>query len=201
MRRDVPSLILMARRPIYGKGKRRLAAALGNHVAHRFQRFALMRLAHRLGRDPRWRLWLALTPDRPSHNRDAADVIAQGAGDLGARMTRVSQRLGPGPIIFIGSDTPDISRRDVWRAFAALRRADAVIGPARDGGYWLIGFTQAQRRRLPFAGVRWSTQHTRQDTIKQLSGVRIEMLQEREDVDDADSFRRWKQAACKGRGQ
>ncbi len=183
-------LVLMARRPILGQGKRRLAAEIGDAAAHRFQLFAIETLLGALGHDQRWRLWLAITPDRPLSYPGAAFVLGQGSGDLGARLTRVSRRLPPGPIAFIGSDAPEIVKADIAAAFVALARADAVIGPAPDGGYWLIGFSHAQRRRLPFRGVRWSTPHARSDTLANLAGRRVAFLRQLEDVDDGASYRR-----------
>jgi rSAM/selenodomain-associated transferase 1 len=199
MNAEFRHLVLMARRPAFGRGKRRLAAALGNLTAHRFQRLALAGLLRELGADPRWRLWLALTPDRPLTYPGAGNVIAQGSGDLGARMSQLARRLTPGSIVFIGSDTPDVGRRDIAAAFAALGRADAVLGPARDGGYWLIGLNPAERGRPPFADVRWSTRHARADTLANLEGKRVAMLREREDVDDAASYKRWRKMKAEGR--
>lgn len=187
------TLVLMARQPILGQGKRRLAADLGDPAAHRFQRVALGRLLQRLGADPRWRLCLAITPDKPAQRLGADFVVGQGEGDLGQRMTRLSERMAPGPLVYIGSDTPDVATTDIEAAFEALETSDAVVGPALDGGFWLIGFSQAQRQHLPFKGVRWSTPHTRADTVINLAGKRIMMLRELEDVDDGASYRRWRQ--------
>lgn len=187
------TLVLMARRPILGQGKRRLAADVGDCAAHRFQRVALGRLLQRLGADPRWRLCLAITPDEPVRCLGADFVVGQGEGDLGQRMTRLSQRLAPGPLVIIGSDTPEVVAGDIERAFEALKAGDAVIGPALDGGYWLIGFSQDQRAHLPFTGVRWSTPHARADTLNNLTGKRVMMLRELEDIDDGASYRRWRQ--------
>lgn len=195
------NLLLLARRPTFGQGKRRLAAELGDLGAHRFQRFALGSLLRRLGCDRRWRLWLALTPDRPLAYPGGARVLAQGHGDLGARLTRLSRQLPSGRIVFIGSDAPAITKIDIAAAFGALGGADAVIGPAPDGGYWLVGFTQAQRRRLPFSGVRWSTAHARADTLANLAGKRVAFLRELEDVDDAASYVRARKAAKGGQRQ
>lgn len=187
------TLVLMARRPILGQGKRRLAADIGDCAAHRFQRVALGRLLQRLGADPRWRLCLAITPDEPAHNLGPYAVVGQGEGDLGERMTRLSQRSAPGPLVVIGSDTPEVAAGDIEAAFEALEANDAVVGPALDGGYWLIGFSQAQRQHLPFRGVRWSTPHARADTLSNLAGKRVMMLRELEDIDDGASYRRWRQ--------
>lgn len=187
------TLVLMARRPRLGEGKRRLAADIGDSAAHRFQRVALGRLLRRLGADPRWRLCLAITPDEPVECPGADLVLGQGEGDLGERMARVSERLEPGPLVYIGSDTPDVATTDIEAAFEALENSDAVIGPALDGGYWLIGFAQAQRQHLPFKAVRWSTRHARADTLSNLAGKRVMVLRELEDVDDGASYRRWRQ--------
>lgn len=187
------TLVLMARQPILGQGKRRLAADIGDPAAHRFQRVALARLLQRLGADPRWRLCLAITPDEPAQSRGADFVVGQGEGDLGQRMTRLSERMAPGPLVFIGSDAPEVASADIEAAFEALETNDAVLGPALDGGFWLIGFTQIQRQHLPFGGIRWSTPHTRADTVINLAGRRVIMLRELEDVDDGASYRRWRQ--------
>lgn len=195
------NLVLMARQPVLGQGKRRLAADVGDLTAHRFHCVALGRLLRRLGVDPRWRLCLAITPDGPSVFPGAQHVVGQGEGDLGERMTRLSGQMPPGPLVFIGSDTPDIGGGDIEAAFDALERADAVLGPALDGGYWLIGFTQAQRQHLPFLGVRWSTPHARADTLGNLASKRVELLRALEDVDDGASYARWRRAVKQRRGR
>jgi hypothetical protein len=95
-------------------------------------------------------------------------------------------------VAIIGSDIPAITRAHIARAFALLGRNDFVFGPARDGGYWLIG---ARRRpRLPpglLAGVRWSTAHALDDSLATLpAGARVAFLEELEDVDDGAAYRR-----------
>lgn len=192
-------LAVMARRPVVGQGKRRLAAEIGDLAAHRFQRVVLGRLLQRLGASSDWRLWLALTPDEPRHFPGAQHVIGQGEGDLGVRMTRLAHDLPPGPLVIIGSDIPGIAHSDIAAAFGLLERADAVVGPAPDGGYWLIGFSPAQRAHLPFSGVRWSTHDARADTLRNLAGRRVALLRELEDVDDGASYRRWREAVKRGR--
>lgn len=183
-------LVIFARRPAYGVGKRRLAAELGELTALRFQRFALADLLRRLARDPRWRTWVAITPDRPAPRMTAAAVVAQGKGDLGARLRRVLGRLPRGAVVFLGSDAPAVVGADVARAFQALGRGDGVFGPAVDGGYWLAGLSRRTRTRPVFENVRWSTPHALDDTLANLRGHRIELLRPLEDVDDAASWRR-----------
>lgn len=185
-------LVIFARRPQLGVGKRRLAADVGDVEALRFARGALDRLARTLGCDPRWRLWLAVTPDRPLDWVRTGAAITQGPGDLGARLTRVLQALPPGPVVVLGSDTPAVTRADVAGAFRALGPNEAVFGPATDGGYWLIGLRRGLGERLPFDGVRWSTAYALADTLATLEGRPIAMLREQEDIDDGPALRRWR---------
>lgn len=191
----VRHLVIFARRPQLGVGKRRLAADVGDVEALRFARSALDRLTRKLGRDPRWRLWLAATPDRPLDWVRAGAALPQGPGDLGERLTRVIHALPPGPVVILGSDTPTVTCTDVADAFRALGPNQAVFGPAPDGGYWLIGLRRGVGEALPFGGVRWSTSDSLGDTLANLAGRRVAMLREREDVDDGPSLRRWR-ARC-----
>lgn len=185
-------LVIFARRPQFGVGKRRLAADVGDVEALRFARGVLDRLTRTLGRDPRWRLWLAATPDRPLDWVRAGAAIPQGPGDLGERLTRVIHALPPGPVVVLGSDTPTVTRADVAEAFRALGPNRAVFGPAADGGYWLIGLRRGLGDRLPFEGVRWSTADALVDTLANLEGSRVAMLRTQEDVDDGPALRRWR---------
>jgi rSAM/selenodomain-associated transferase 1 len=180
-------LVIFARRPQLGVGKRRLARDVGDVAAWRFARLSLSRLKRRLGSDPRWTLWLAISPDRPM---DWARVIGQGGGDLGQRMGRVFRTLPRGPVVIIGSDTPAVSAGDIAAAFAALGRSDAVFGPAVDGGYWLIGMRRRPRLTVPFQGVRWSSPHALADTLRNLDGARVSFLRHLEDVDDGQALKR-----------
>lgn len=110
----------------------------------------------------------------------------QGAGNLGDRMARTFNAASPGPLIIIGADAPRLRAAHLRAAFQQLRSADAVFGPAADGGYWLIGL--ARRRAAPdlFNGVRWSTGHALDDTLKSLPArFNIAMLETLSDVDEA----------------
>jgi glycosyltransferase A (GT-A) superfamily protein (DUF2064 family) len=93
--------------------------------------------------------------------------------------------LGPGPVLVVGSDIPGLTAAHVRHALRLLGAADAVIGPAEDGGYWAIGF---RRRPLPhgcFRKVRWSTAHARADTLTNLAGLGVAQADLLADVDDA----------------
>src|SRR4051812_33055614 len=103
-------LILFARLPRLGSGKKRLARDIGAVAALRFQRLMLQRLLRRLGRDRRWRLRVAITPDRSTlrglNLPAGALTTPQGGGDLGQRMRRVLFTCPPGPAVLVGSDIP-----------------------------------------------------------------------------------------------
>lgn len=184
MAADARHLVIFARRPQYGVGKRRLAADVGNLAALRFSRRSIDALNRRLGRDRRWTTWIAATPDRPLSWGVVGRTLAQGSGDLGRRLSRVIAGLPPGPVVVIGGDTPGVEQADIAAAFSALGEAQAVFGPALDGGYWLLGLRRRPRQWLPFDEVRWSSPHALADTVNNLAGRSVAFLRMREDVDD-----------------
>lgn len=183
-------LVIFARFPQAGAGKRRLANGIGVVQALRFQRVRLAVLINRHGRDPRWTTWLAVTPDRSGPWPVHSGTVSQGRGDLGARLARVFRAVPPGPVVIIGTDIPGVDAPRIAAAFRALAGNDAVFGPAPDGGYWLIGLRRAPRLRLPFDDVRWSSVHALADTERNLARARIAHLGVLEDVDDAGALQR-----------
>jgi rSAM/selenodomain-associated transferase 1 len=186
-------LVIFAKLPRLGHGKRRLARDIGSVAALRFQRAMLGRLLRRLGFDRRWTTWLAITPDHSGPWPRRFRIVPQGAGDLGRRMGRVACQLPPGPAIIIGSDIPDISAGDIAEAFRALGSNDAVFGPATDGGYWLVGLRRRPCFFDPFTDVRWSSDHALADTLANLAGKNVAMLRTLSDIDDGASWRRHQQ--------
>ena len=158
----------MVKEPRPGRVKTRLGRGIGMTSAAWWYRHQTERLLRRL-RDPRWEIVLAVAPDREGlasrvWPRDL-HRIPQGSGDLGARMARALART-PGPTLLIGSDIPGVERGHIVHAFAALGGARSVIGPAPDGGYWLVGL---RHPRLALSGlfknVRWSHPKTLDDTL------------------------------------
>jgi rSAM/selenodomain-associated transferase 1 len=199
-------LVIFARRPQLGVGKRRLAKTIGNVEALRFTRSSLHGLIRTLGSDPRWTLWVAATPDRPNGWLGNVRHVPQGRGTLGERLERVVESLPRGPVVIVGTDLPTISCSDIAAAFAELAKRASVFGPATDGGYWLIGLRRRPRPLLPFKNVRWSTAHALDDTIAALEGSSHGLLDLREDIDDAAAMRRFVNARqarriCAGRSR
>jgi len=154
-------LIVMAKAPLPGFAKTRLIPALGAGGA---ARLAARLLEHTLieARAARFdALTLACAPDG-THAAFAAQrdltLVAQGQGDLGARMQRQFERAfaqGAEHVVIIGTDAPALDAALLRRAADALTDSDAVFVPAADGGYALIGL----RRLLPalFDAMPWSS--------------------------------------------
>jgi uncharacterized protein len=188
-----PPLVIFAKAPVVGGAKTRLARGIGKVSAWRIYRAMTARLVRRLD-DPRWRIMLAVAPDRAVARRfpgvwpRGVARAGQGSGDLGARQARAF--AGRGPVCVIGTDAPDVTRGDIAAAFRQLKRHDAVIGPAEDGGYWLLAMKGPAPRGV-FDGVRWSHEHTRADLEGRLTacGLSIVRLRTLRDVDEAGDLR------------
>jgi uncharacterized protein len=186
-------VIVFARAPRLGTVKRRLAAVVGDRAALGFHRATLIALLRRLAADRRFRTVLAMTPDR-AHFAAPRRVlrIGQGGGDLGRRMDRAFRRFRRGRVAIVGADIPDAGPADLAAAFHALGTADAVFGPAEDGGYWLMALGPRRPAR-PFAGVRWSSEHALADTLRNFPGRRVALLRVLQDVDTAEDYLRLSQ--------
>ena len=107
-------------------------------------------------------------------------------------MDQTIKAFGPGPVVIIGSDIPDITPEHIAKAFAALGSHDAVFGPADDGGFWVVGVRRRPVYPDLFHTVRWSTRHALADTIVNL-GTRFNcaLLETLIDIDDAAALNRW----------
>lgn len=183
-------VILFAKVPKIGRVKTRLARGMGSVPATWWFRRQLRARIRALG-DPRWALELAVSPDAEGERSallpSSVPRRGQGRGDLGARMARALRSGPPGPVIVAGCDIPDLSRRQIAAAFRALGGADAVFGPAEDGGYYLIGLSATARRACSgfLKGVRWSGPHALADSVATLRGRRVALIETLADVDEA----------------
>jgi len=131
---------------------------------------------------------------------DKAAVFPQVDGDLGARMAHAMSAAfaaGASMVALIGSDIPHITGAHVERAFAHLARdpASIVLGPATDGGYYLVGATSVPP---VFDGIEWGGGSVLAATVGRAAerGVRVHLLDPLSDVDSVDTLR---QAARTGR--
>ena len=191
-----PTLIIFARAPAIGVGKTRLARDVGRVEAWRVYRAMSAGLVRRLGRDPRWRTVVRIAPDRARW--PGARSEPQGRGGLGERLERAIRAHGRGPVAVIGTDAPDVSPERIGRALRELRRSGVVLGPAEDGGFWLLALPPRRARTVTFPGVRWSTAETLADTAAALGGDAV-LLETLADVDDGEALRAWRRRGVQAR--
>lgn len=132
---------------------------------------------------------------------DLADLLPQRGDDLGARERHLFEDLfqaGFTKVVIIGSDLPTLPAAHVAEALARLRPGTATLGPAADGGYYLLGLTAPEPGgAVPdlFSAIRWGTPAAFDDTVRAAAraGVRVERVAAWYDVDDADGLARLRQ--------
>lgn len=188
-------LIVFLKAPRLGAVKTRLAKAIGTTAAGAAYRRLVETLLNRLqGMDG---VELCFSPD------DAASEVQhwlkegwtsqpQGDGDLGQRLQSAFERAfqaGSKRVAIIGSDCPAVGIEDIREAWRALQTHDVVLGPATDGGYWLIGLRRSQPDL--FRGIHWSTANVFTETMRRVqhAGLRIQLLRELADVDTEREWR------------
>ncbi|MEE9218168.1 MAG: TIGR04282 family arsenosugar biosynthesis glycosyltransferase [Acidobacteriota bacterium] len=194
-----PGVTLLSRRPLRGRVKTRLAEhfgaplALALHEAFLLDTLAWLRALRRQG----WRVGVEWSePFRPRGVlRQALRGLAcgvQARGGLGRRIEmalRGTLRRGCSCAVAIGSDSPHLGAMPLRRALRSLERCDAVLGPARDGGYYLIGLRQLRRRW--FEGIDWGTSKVLGQSLTRLraDGLRVALLDPAADLDTPESLR------------
>ena len=118
----------------------------------------------------------------------------QGGGDLGQRLQSAFERAfatGVKRAVIIGSDCPAVTAEDIYEAWNGLWTHDVVLGPATDGGYWLVGLGRPQPQL--FRDIPWSTERVFIETTKRIrqAGLSVQLLRELQDVDTEAEWRRF----------
>ena len=189
-------LIVFVRLPEKGRVKTRLARKIGDDDAAAFYGACvsdILATARKAGYPP----LVCFHP--PDAREDVAawlgdDItcLPQAGADLGQRMfSALAQALsGCARAVLIGSDFPDIPSVLLKEAFEGLRTRDVVIGPAADGGYYLIGFRPATLIDAPFSGVEWGAPGVFDATIAALKrhGLGVHVLPVWRDIDVYDDL-------------
>lgn len=178
-----------------GRVKTRLIGALTPDQAAELHAAFLADLLERLQDGPfDLQIAWAVDADEPLPERPSAGFRQEGV-DLGERLYRGLRRVGRDyPLVAaVGSDHPDLPIDRLTEAFVGLTTgADVVLGPAQDGGYYLIAVTQEALGRQLFSGIPWSTERVLEATLEQCRqlGLSVDLLAREADVDTAADLER-----------
>lgn len=191
---DTPLLIVFTRNPVKGKVKTRLAASTSDDFAMRIYkklREHTRKAALESGADLA-AYYADYLPESDIFYSTGAQVFLQKGSDLGIRMLNAFKQGFSDNyrrIVLVGTDCPELTGNILRKAFALLEQKSAVLGPAKDGGYYLIGM----RNLLPalFIGKQWSTPHVCREAIDVLEHHRIDyaLLQALSDLDTVEDLR------------
>lgn len=197
-----PHLLVFAREPVLGRVKTRLAAGIGAAAALAVYRelLALTAAAVAAAQVPAT-VWLAEAPAGGDPARPRPEWpglpwrVQPVAGSLGARMAQAfgeAFAAGAGRVVVIGTDCPGLSAALLRQAFDQLLRHELVVGPADDGGYYLLGMNKLEAAL--FANKAWSTATVLPDTLADAArlGLRVAQLPALHDVDSAQDLATWR---------
>lgn len=197
-----PRLVLFTKPAVPGRVKTRLVGELSADAAAALHRAFLEDLAERLlaaearGALELWSAWALepgeAVPDGPGR------ALRQEGRDLGERLVRGLSRASEAggsrsPVAALGSDHPTVPVDAVEEAFARIAAgADLVLGPSRDGGYYLLALAPEALHPELFEGIPWSTDRVLTETRERAAGLglRTELLAEADDVDTPDDLHR-----------
>ena len=179
-------LLVFTRNPELGKVKTRLAKTVGNATALKIYIFLLERtrdIAVKVSADK------AVYYSVKVRENDIWDASIfqkhqQVGEDLGIRMLHAFKngfKAGYEKVMIIGSDLYDLTAETIENAFIALENNEVVIGPAEDGGYYLLGMNSLEEK--VFKNKDWGTETVRKDTLEDLKDKKVFLLGELNDVD------------------
>jgi rSAM/selenodomain-associated transferase 1 len=195
---DEQVILLFIKAPVVGQVKSRLAADVGEETALVLYKNFVLDIVNTLeGGGYSFRICF--------YPAEGEKVISEWLGphyqympqrgnDLGAKMENAFHCIfseGAARGVLIGSDIPDLPSAMIYEAFELLKYNDAVIGPAADGGYYLIGFNRDSFLPCVFDGMSWSTDTVYQETVRVLqdASLHIHSLPLWKDVDTLDDLR------------
>ncbi len=191
-----PALILFIKNPVLGRVKTRLAKKLGDEQALTIYRLLLQHtLAAAIQTDAaRIVAYSDFIPESDEWDPSLFLKSLQSGQDLGQRMFQaLASALASHPAaILAGGDIPQLSPGILTEGIQALQRHDLVIGPASDGGYYLIGMKQPEPRL--FEGIAWSTASVCRQTLAKARELRLSahILPTLHDVDEAEDWEKVK---------
>ncbi|CAA0170876.1 TIGR04282 family arsenosugar biosynthesis glycosyltransferase [Tenacibaculum maritimum] len=179
-------LLIFTRNPELGKVKTRLAKAVGNETALTIYKFLLdktKKVTQNLNCDKAVYYSVQVRNHDIWEEKNYQKKLQKGE-DLGIRMHNAFQKAFENnyeKVLIIGSDLYDLTPNHIHEAFDKLNSNEVVIGPAKDGGYYLLGM----KKLIPsiFKNKNWGTSSVRKDTLKDLEKVNVHLLEPLNDVD------------------
>jgi rSAM/selenodomain-associated transferase 1 len=189
------ALIIMAKSPRQGDVKTRLAGHMAEGERLGLYVSLLKSTIEKLKEVPGVDTFISYYPpeDAGYFSGFGPGTFPQSGGDIGERMFNALQKVlnkGYKKAVLVGVDIPRLSPSIVLRAFELLTESDLVFGPARDGGYYLVGLKEPVREI--FEGIAWSTSRTLGETLKKASalGFRAALTELLSDIDTVDDLKR-----------
>ena len=193
----VDLLIVFVKEPRAGAAKTRLIPALGAEgAAELYRLLAEEEIRRTIPLEGDYRRLFFYAPREAGHRMAewlrGETLVPQEGPDLGARMAAAFDeafRRGASRVAIIGTDVPFVSRETVLEAFRALDDHDLVIGPAHDGGYYLLAVDRP--RHALFQGIAWSTGSVLAATVERAGtlGLAVRLLEPMRDIDTLDDLR------------
>lgn len=187
--------MIFTRNPLLGKVKTRLAASIGDEAALEVYQFLLQHtfnITKELDCDKAVYYSEGIPENGLWEKGDFQKILQQGKG-LGQRMENAFKNAffeGYSKVVVIGSDLCDLQEKDLKMAFLALDENDFVIGPAQDGGYYLLGMKKLDS--AVFQNKAWGTSEVLEQTLQDLGNEKVKLLELRNDIDTFEDLKQHK---------
>jgi len=185
------ALVIFTRNPELGKCKTRLAKTVGDESALRIYKFLLSHTADVTEKLKADKFVYYTDSIRKNDFWDDQKYTKriQNGDTLGEKMHNAFSILfnsGYQKVMIVGSDLYDLKQQNIEEAFKKLDDHDYVVGPAKDGGYYLLGMKEMNN--AVFKQKKWSTPTVLEDTLQDLKGEDVALLEERNDIDDYEDL-------------
>ena len=214
IKNNKPTIVLMTRWHAIYRCKNRLAKGIGAIKAAKVQEKLTnhtIQVAKEIQKEGLADIKIAIdgiginAAQRWANLNNIETVVTQGPGNLGTKMKRqflkthdekaISHQI-PNSVLLIGTDLPSISHLDLIQAIQILNHKEMVLGPSKDGGYWLIGLSTKLLNPLftwPFSGINWGTDQVLRETIRlaTLNQINYQLLQTKNDLDNIIDLSPW----------
>ena len=204
-KRHKPTIVLMTRWHAFNRCKLRLAKEIGSIKSAEVQKKLTQHtisVAQEIQATGLADITIAIdgmgmnAAKRWLNDKNIKNFSSQGSGNLGVKMRRQFLKAkyqknlsnnNPNRIILIGTDLPTIARNDLIEALDVLLYKEMVLGPSKDGGYWLIGLSSNLLNPLciwPFCGIKWGTNKVLKETIQlaKIKNIDYQLLTQKNDI-------------------